>query len=262
MICEDGRERGRKTERNIEIPYAEIKAMRNHSAKWLRRNNQQRYRVKENHKMLKGQPRFQMQKAIFFITEPLFNGEVLVPITPLMVPNVRPYYWISNYGRVYNAYTEKFMSLALDSKGYYYVALSTVRDGGCYKLPCRVHRLVLLGFAYYPGCETMLGNHKDGIKTNNFIGNLEWATYSENTIHAYNTGLNPNPKGEDRAGSTITNEQATIICEMLANGIKHKQIAEDVGVSEYIVQAISAKKSWTWLSCNYAFPIRKHTKQS
>lgn len=82
MICEDERECGRKTERNIEIPYAEIKAMRNHSAKWLRRNNQQRYRVKENHKMLKGQPRFQMQKAIFFITEPLFNGEVLVPITP------------------------------------------------------------------------------------------------------------------------------------------------------------------------------------
>ena len=48
MICEDGRERGRKTERNIEMPYAEIKAMINHSAKWLRRNNQQRYRVGDN----------------------------------------------------------------------------------------------------------------------------------------------------------------------------------------------------------------------
>ncbi len=52
----------------------------------------------------------------------------------------------------------------------------------------RIHRLMAIAFL-----ENEIGreqvNHKDGIKTNNIISNLEWATRNENMKHAYDNGL-------------------------------------------------------------------------
>lgn len=52
-----------------------------------------------------------------------------------------------------------------------------------------VHSLVAQVFlAGAPG-ETV--NHKNGVKTDNRASNLEWATYSDNHLHAVATGLRP-----------------------------------------------------------------------
>jgi HNH endonuclease len=50
-----------------------------------------------------------------------------------------------------------------------------------------IHRLVAITFLENNG-KTYV-NHKDGIKTNNNVENLEYVTQSENVQHAYNTGL-------------------------------------------------------------------------
>jgi hypothetical protein len=53
-----------------------------------------------------------------------------------------------------------------------------------------VHRLVALTFLECPGDpKDFQVNHKDGVKANNALDNLEWMTVSENATHAYESGL-------------------------------------------------------------------------
>jgi hypothetical protein len=51
-----------------------------------------------------------------------------------------------------------------------------------------VHRVVALTFIVNPENKPTV-NHRDGNKQNNNVANLEWATQSEQTQHAFDTGL-------------------------------------------------------------------------
>lgn len=50
-------------------------------------------------------------------------------------------------------------------------------------------------------------NHKDGNKLNNVLSNLEWATMSENTQHAYDNGL---AKPNHKKGARISADKRSV----------------------------------------------------
>ena len=167
-------------------------------------------------------------------------------ITDIAVPGIKPYYMVSNYGRIWHIYRQEFLSYNMDSKGYFFKPLAT-KEGA---KACRIHRLVMLVFCYIDGCEKLFVNHKDGNKLNNCITNLEWATPSENTIHAINTGL--------VSGNKIAEAQVRQICELLQEGkLTLNEISELTGIHYQTISAIQGKRSHIDISDQYDIKSRK-----
>lgn len=135
-------------------------------------------------------------------------------------------YLIDEYGNVYsNKYNKlKVIKQQYHKKGYKVVTL--VQNGT--KKTLKVHRLVALTFIKNPLNKTQV-NHIDGNKENNNVLNLEWATQSENQIHAHKTGLMNNKihllklKASKQVYDPITNKYFNSLkeaCEI--NNIKYK----------------------------------------
>lgn len=94
-------------------------------------------------------------------------------------------YFVNKSGDVYS---KKYGTLKLlkyfDRKGYWAVHL--YKKGRPTKKS--VHRLIIGTYKRNPENKSQV-NHIDGNTKNNYIGNLEWATPSENGKHAYSMGL-------------------------------------------------------------------------
>jgi len=92
-------------------------------------------------------------------------------------------YMIHKDGRIYSRKTNIILKQHIDGMGYSCITLKLKHYG--------IHTLVATQFL--PNLENKPWvNHKDGNKLNNHVDNLEWATIQENTLHAFETGLNPN----------------------------------------------------------------------
>jgi len=95
-------------------------------------------------------------------------------------------YEVSNLGRFRNRFSQAVLSTRKHGAKRAYTGVTT-----CYKGFTKVvllHRLV--GEAFIPNpLNKPFVNHKNGIKTDNRLDNLEWCTRSENMQHAWNTGL-------------------------------------------------------------------------
>ena len=60
--------------------------------------------------------------------------------------NIKPYYFISVYGKVYSFYSNKVLETCIKENGYEAVSLSTIDNQ---RIQRKVHRLVMYTFAYF-----------------------------------------------------------------------------------------------------------------
>lgn len=99
------------------------------------------------------------------------------------------FYEVSSMGRIKSLHGKgRFIKLQINRSGYW--ASGMIMNGK--KVFKSVHRLMAIAFLENPENKPAV-NHKNGIKTDNNLDNLEWCTFSENTIHAIKTGLTSKP---------------------------------------------------------------------
>lgn len=108
-------------------------------------------------------------------------------------------YEVSTYGRIKSnkRHKERILQPVLTC-GYLAVMLYKNNVGRIYKL----HRLVTTAFVENPNNKPCI-NHKNGVKTDNNVDNLEWCTQRENVLHCIRTGLRRSTKGIKRKYETI-----------------------------------------------------------
>lgn len=107
-----------------------------------------------------------------------------------------------------------------------------------------IHKLVVIAFigAITGGRQV---NHKNGIKNDNRIENLEIVTPSENTLHAYDIGLATRSIGESHHCSKLNPEKVNDIRQRYSHGGEsYGKLARNFGVSVQTVFKIVKRKIW------------------
>jgi DNA-binding transcriptional regulator YiaG len=119
-----------------------------------------------------------------------------------------------------------------------YIMVDLCKEGKVFKF--LVHRLI---------AQTLLPNlqnkpqvnHKNGIKTDNRIENLEWSTRSENQKHSIATGLR-SAKGEKNSQCVL--KESDVIEIRLNNNLSYTKLAKLYNISLSTIYDIKKGRSW------------------
>jgi len=155
--------------------------------------------------------------------------------TWLPVVGYESQYAVSSLGTVRNIKRNRNLA-AVDIRGYRRVSLclNGVITGET------IHKIVCLAFLG-PRPENHDINHKNGIRHDNRIENLEYCSRLENILHARDSL--GRYIGEKHAQAKLTNEDVLEIKRLCRSGFNHSQVARFCGVTPTHISCIVRNKA-------------------
>lgn len=152
-------------------------------------------------------------------------------------------YWLYKDVGVWSVRNKKILKATVGSHGY-----PSVDIGKGYST--LVHRLMAKYFIPNPLNKREV-NHKNGVRTDFTVSNLEWCTPSENMQHCYSSGHRVNKKGYHinvggkHGMSLLTESDVRIIKRMISEKeLFVREIGALFGVSRQAISDIKNNRNW------------------
>lgn len=165
------------------------------------------------------------------------------------IPGSDGYYSVSSLGRVRSEpiltsrtgrQRGRILVANRDNKGYpqFQMCLPTRHT------TMKVHRAVALAFLG-PRPDGYQINHKNGIKTDNRVANLEYVTCHENIRHCWEHGLHDatHCEGENNCRAKLTRDDVLVIRQLYPS-LSARRLAALYGVSVTNICFIVQRKTW------------------